>query len=440
VTTTPATGHGPHTDHAETAATTAAEAAATPTAARTFDALRFRGYRSLWIGSLGVLLAVTGQTIARGWLAFQLTGTNAGLGGVMMGFGLAMLLATPVGGVAADRWPRRAVLVGSIAILVLTAAWIGLAEMFGFLEYWMLVSASALQAIAFAFYGPARMSVIPELVDRPTVPNAIVLGQVGLEGMRVMGPATAGILVATPWFGAEGVFLLGSSLCMVALVATLRLPRTTITYGSRRLAPLADTAEAFRYIRAEPGLLLLATTSLGVVAIGMPYLTFLPAIAEDIFDVGSQGYGVMSATSATGGVVAGLLTARLGERRRPWRRAGLAGLLFGCTLILLAVMPRFGLALAVLPLLGGASLMFQTTNQSLLMTLSDSDYHGRLQGTVMLGFSGFGIVALPLGVLADEIGLRSTLGLMGATVVAIMLVFNLRRRRHRGAALALELG
>lgn len=434
MTATPATGQGPVARLAQP------EGGAPAAAARTFDALRFPGYRLLWFGSLGVLLAVTGQTIARGWLAFQLTGTNAGLGGVMMGFGLAMLLATPVGGVAADRLPRRAVLAGSVGVLVLSAAWIGLAEMLGFLEYWMLVSASALQAIAFAFYGPARMSVIPELVDRPTVPNAIVLGQVGLEAMRVMGPATAGILVAASWFGAAGVFLLGSSLCMVALLATLRLPRTTIVYGRRRMAPLADTAEALRYIRADPGLLLLATTSLGVVAIGMPYLTFLPAIAEDIFDVGSQGYGAMSASSATGGVVAGLLTARLGDRRRPWRRVGLAGFLFGCTLILLAVTPRFGLALAVLPLLGGASLMFQTTNQSLLMTLSDSEYHGRLQGTVMLGFSGFGIIALPLGVLADHIGLRSTLGLMGATVVAIMLSFNLRRRRHRTAALALELG
>jgi predicted MFS family arabinose efflux permease len=219
----------------------------------------------------------------------------------------------------------------------------------------------------------------------------------------------------------------------------LRLPRVPLPEGRRRLAPLADTAEAYHYIRAEPALLLLATTSVGVVAIGMPYLTFLPAIAEDVFDVGSQGYGALAASSATGGVVAGLLTARAGDRHRPWRRVQIAGLLFGTTLVLLAVMPRFGLALAVLPLLGGASLTFQTTNQSLLMTLSDSEFHGRLQSTVMLGFSGFGIVALPLGVLADRIGLRSTLGIMGATVFAIMLGF-LARRRRRTADVTLELG
>src|SRR3712207_1584256 len=117
-------------------------AAVPPAPGGTFAALRYTAHRRLWFSGLTVFLAVTAQAIARGWLARELTGTNAGLGGVLLGFGVAMLVATPFGGVAADRLPKRTVLVVAQLILALSAAWIGLAEQFDFVEYWMLIGAS----------------------------------------------------------------------------------------------------------------------------------------------------------------------------------------------------------------------------------------------------------------------------------------------------------
>jgi hypothetical protein len=127
----------------------------------------------------------------------------------------------------------------------------------------------------------------------------------------------------------------------------------------------------------------------------------------------------MSAVTSVGAVTAAFVGARVANPDL-WRRLVVAGIAFGLGIVVLGVTPVFAVGLVVLPAVGAASLMFQTSNQSLLLMLSDFDYHGRLQGLVMLGFSGFGIAALPLGILADAIGLRPTLAGMG--LVSAMIV------------------
>jgi MFS family permease len=393
-----------------------------------FAALRFPQYRLLWLSGVGVFVAVNAQGIARGWLARELTGTNAGLGGVMLGFGLPMLFATPWGGVAADRLSKRMVLVASTALLVVSSGWIGLAVAFEVIEYWMLVVASGIQAIAFSFFGPARMAFIAELVDRRTVPNAVALGQMSAEASRVFGPALAGIVIGAAAWGTQVVFLAGAVICLAGAITACWMPHGRPKPGRPARSPLGEILDGVSYARREPGLLLLIVTSLGVVMIGFPYMAFLPTVAVDMFDVGSGGYGVMSAATSIGAVVAGLLLARRSSAD-PWRSMGNAGAAFAVSIILLGLTPSFGMSLLVLPVIGAAGLAFQSSNQSLLLTLSAFEYHGRLQSLVMLGFSGFGIAALPLGILADAVGLRPTLVGMGLGVGAVMVAYEVRRRR-----------
>jgi MFS family permease len=404
-----------------------------------FFALRSQPYRWLWVSGLAVFLSVMAQSIARAWLAFELTGTNAGLGGVLLGFGLPMLVATPWGGVAADRLSKRAVLATAVALLALTSGAIGLAVALDAIEYWMLVVTSGVQAVAFALYGPARMAFITELVDEGAVPNAIVLGQMSAEAMRVAGPAIAGVVIGAWTFGVEAVFLAGTVLTVVGMVTLVRLPPGHAPAGRPTRSPWAELADGMAYVRADPALRLLVLTSLGVVMVGFPYLAFLPTVAEDLFDVGSSGYGVMSAVSAAGAVVAGLVSPRLAGRRDPWQVLFGGGLVFGAAIVGLGLAPWYGLVLVILPVVGGAGLTFQTTNQSLLLELAEFEYHGRIQGLVMLGFSGFGIAALPLGVLADAIGLRTTFVLMGGAVIALVVASTLRSDRVRHRLTALDL-
>jgi predicted MFS family arabinose efflux permease len=380
------------------------------------------------------------QAIARGWLARTLTGTNAGLGGVLLGFGLPMLVATPWGGVAADRLPKRNVLAISVALLALTSGAIGVAVAADVIEYWMLVAASAVQAVAFALYGPARIAFITELVDDAAVSNAIVVGQMSAEGMRVAGPAIAGAVIGGVSFGIELVFLGGAALMIVGILMLFGLPAGRPPLGRPSLSPWAELTDGLAYVRHDPALRLLVITSLGVVMIGFPYMAFLPTVADELFKVGSGGYGVMSAITAAGAVVAALLVTRFGWRIDQWRLLIVAGLAFGASVIALGLAPWYGLVLATLPVVGACALAFQTTNQSLLLDLSAFEYHGRIQGLVMLGFSGFGIAALPLGILADAIGLRATFVIMGSAVIAMLVLSAQRSRAIRRRLTSLDFG
>lgn len=406
-----------------------------PDRARSFAALGHRAYRQLWISGLLVFFAVMAQNIARAWLALEITGSNAGLGGVLMGFGLVMLVATPFGGVAADRLSKRLVLVVSVGLLGASSAALGFATAFDVIEYWMLVAASGLQAVAFAFFGPARMAFISELLPDETVGNGIVLGQMSAEGMRVAGPAIAGVLIGALTHGTATVFLLSGALSVVSLLLALRLPAGRPVVGRPPRSVGGEIVDGLRYVRGHDALRLLVLTSLGIVVFGFPYIAFLPTVADELFDVGSGGYGLMSAVSAGGAVVAALLTARAAGVTKQARGVGYGGLLFGGSIIGLAVAPHFGVVLGVLMISGACGLWFQTSNQSLLLLIGEFEYHGRIQSLVMLGFSGFGIAALPLGVLADEIGLRATFALMGATVAAISITFMMRSAAALGPSI-----
>jgi MFS family permease len=396
-------------------------------ATSTFASLTVLPYRRLFLSGLIAFLAVQSQVIARGWLANELTGTNTGLGGVYMAFGLPMLLATPFGGVVADRVSKRRVMAGCQMAMAITSAWIGFGVAFDFVAYWMLLVASALQALAFAFLGPARMAMTGQLVGRDLLPNAIVLGQMSMSTTRVLGPAVAGVAIGIAWIGTSGVYFMSAALSVVAFAVTLRLPP-----GGPTTAPTSSPTTEFRdglaYVRHHRDVALLIVTSFLVVMIGFPYLAFLPRVADSIFDQGAAGYGAMSAMSAVGAVVMSLFVAGRAGGAHARRIQTCSGFAFGGGLVLLATTPNFASALVVVLLVGAAAAGFQSMNNSLVLALSDFEYHGRIQSLMLLSFSGFGMAALPLGQLADRIGLRQTLAAMGVLTIACMIGYWLARR------------
>ena len=163
-------------------------------------------------------------------------------------------------------------------------------------------------------------------------------------------------------------------------------------------------------------------------------MTFLPALADERFGVGAVGYGLMSGVSGLGAVMAGLIAPRWGwMSRRPWQTVSASAIAIGLAVGALGFVQDFVFALFVLAIIGASGLVFQTTTLSLMLSLADIDYHGRLQSMVVLGFSGFGLAALPLGALADATSLELVLAGMGAIAVAVGLEFGRRRYRDRRA-------
>ncbi len=396
-------------------------------------------YRLLFYSAAIVVVGVMGQAIARSWLARELTGSNAGLGGVLLVFGVAMLVATPAGGVAADRYPRRLVILASILALMASSLVIGIMVVADLISYWMLLVAGAVQATAFAFYLPSRIALIAELVPAELIQNAIVLSQMSQEAARVVAPAIAGVLIGVAWFGVGGVFIASGVSIALAALFVLPLPRVPARNASSR-SPVAEFVDAGRYMRAHTDLGSIALLTVGIVMVGFPYLTFLPSLADERFGVGAGGFGVMSGAAALGAVVAGLTDATLNRGTRPWRTIGASGAAFGLTLIALGYAESYLAALLALAGVGASGLLFQTSTQALMLRISAIEYHGRLQSTVILGFSGFGLAALPLGLLADATSVRFTLTCMGVAVLLMAAGFSFVRVRKRRRARALDFG
>lgn len=397
----------------------------------TFDALSVPAYRLLWYGGVFSFLAVQMQVIARAALAYDLTGTNSSLGVVMFWFGVPMLLLTPFGGVAADRFSKRSVILVSQWFIIVSSALLAAALIFDVIQFWMLPASSAVQAASFAFLGPARMAFTSELVGRKRLGNAVVLQQMSMNGTRVFGPSIAGLLTSIAWFGYEGAYISTAVLTIVASAMTMKLPPGTPARGKIHQRPLREFVDGLRYVRHNPNVALLLVVSLVVVVTAFPYISFLASLSKDVFGFGESntGYGLMSGATALGAVSASLFIAGRSSGPGVWKMQAASGAMFGIGLILLAAAPTFGVSLIVLVLVGGATSAFQALNNTMILMASESAYHGRVQSLMMLGFSGFGLMALPLGVVADAIGLRATFAIMGVVTTAAMVVYFVVRPR-----------
>lgn len=397
----------------------------------TWASLRLPDYRHLFTAGALIYFAVQAQQVARGQLAYELAGSNTGLGVVYLGFGIPMLVLTPVGGVAADRLSKRTVLLGAQTCLVLSAAWIAIAGALGALEYWMLVGAAVLQGAGFAIYGPTQVAFTGELVPRSLLGNAVALTQLSLNGTRVLGPALAGLAIAIKPVGTTGVYLATSVLIGCSVVSSFLLPKRPPADRSSQGSVLDEFADGIRFVRRNHLLRMLIVTSFVMVMAAWPYLAFLPAVANDTFGAGPIGLGLMSSVSAIAALVVTYLIAGRARGDQSWRIQAVSGVVLGLGLLGIAVAPTFGVALVAMAIVGGAASGYQAMNNTIVLKLTAVEYHGRVQSLLMLSFSGFGIAALPLGAAADAVGLRLVFVVMGLVCLVTMACYLGAQSRFR---------
>lgn len=400
---------------------------------RTFYSLENSQFRLLWLGTLFSFLGMQMQVIARGYLAYDLTGKNSALGGVMIAFGAPQLLLGLWGGVLADRLPKRNMLIVCQVIIATNSAWVATMIQMGRIEYWMLIVAGVVQGAGFAFIGPARQAFIGDLVDRSSVGNAVVLQQLSMNSTRVIGPSVAGAMIGIAFIGTAGVYFVTTIGFILATITMLRLPPGNPRPRENPVSPLTDMADGIRYVRSRPSIALLILTSFAVIMIGFPYQSFLPSIAADVYNVGGGGLGVLQSFAAVGAVIATLLVAAYAEHRRAWIAQPLAAIAFGASLIGLGIAPNFWFGLLAMTAVGALASSFQGLNNSLTMSSTDPQYQGRVQSISMLSWSLFGLMALPIGILADGIGIQRTMILLGAAVMGLVVLLQSFGRTERVA-------
>jgi MFS family permease len=381
---------------------------------RTFLALRNPLFRTLWSATMLFHLGQQMQVLARGYLAFDLTGKNSALGAVMLAYGVPQLLLAAPGGIAADRFSKRTVLCVAEATMVVSTAWMAAMVVTDLVAFWMLVVASGIQGSAFAFIVPSRQSYVAELVERDQLGNAIVLQSLAQASTRVVGPSVAGALIGIYFIGVGGVYLASSVLVAIAAGTLLLLPPGKSERAVRQSA-LADWNEGLRYVLQRPAILQLTLVFFSIVVVAFNYTSFLPSLAKAEYGAGASGLGWLSSANAVGAVVAGLAIATVVQGRRAWHLQPVLAAAFACSIIGLGLAPSFAVGLVVLVLVGGLASAFQSLNNSLLMLLTPREYQGRVQSISFMAWGVWGLATLPIGLLADAIGLRETMVLMGAT-------------------------
>ena len=393
--------------------------------ARLFGALAQNPfYRTYWFGNQASTLMMMMQGVAQGYLAYTLTNSAAALGFVGLAQGLPQLLLAPVGGVVADRYAKRNVLIVVQVVLCLSSLAIGILISLNLIAYWHLVVTGCIQGGCFAFLMPTRQSWIPSLVSKEDLPNAIALNNAGLNASRIMGPAIGGLLIAVPWIGVNGIYYMRVAAFAWVLYSLLQIPILGIA-DSKHVRKFRDELTAgLRFIYAHETLLPLFTLALVTLLLGSSYQMLLPAFALATFGLQSEGLGFMMAAVGIGALCGSLSMAYFSGSKHKGRIQAIAGVSLGVSLLLFGFVSGlhlYGAALVTLIFVGLSNDFYSTINNTLIMLNTDKALYGRVMSVYMMTWSLAPLSAAPFGLLMDKIGAPPTMIIIGGVLALFVL-------------------
>jgi MFS family permease len=396
-------------------------------------ALRHRNFQLFFGGQLISLTGTWMQSVAQSWLVYRLTGSAILLGLVGFSSQIPVFLLAPVGGATADRRNRHRILIATQSTAMLLAFILAGLTLTHRVQVFHVFIFAALGGLVNAFDIPARQAFVVDMVGKEDLVNAIALNSSMVNGARIVGPAIAGVLVASI---GEGWCFFVNGVSYVAVIGGLLLMKVVaVKRGARAASALADIAEGFRFVgKSAPVRALMLM--LGLVSLtGMPYAVLMPVFADSVLHRGASGLGILMGASGVGAFLGAFSLAV----RRGWRGLGTwvaySSVGFGLSLIAFSFSRSFWLsALLLLPV--GFSMMVEMASSNTLLQVMVPD---RLRGRVMavysmmfMGMAPFG--ALLAGTLAGRWGAPRTVAAGGAVCVVGAVIFRWRLPRLRSQA------
>ncbi|MFN8638647.1 MAG: MFS transporter [Dehalococcoidia bacterium] len=399
-------------------------AVAKPGVMQAFEALKYGTYRTLWVSQLFSFMGMQMQQVARGVLAFELTGSYTAVGVVMMAWGLPQLVFSLVGGAVADRVNKRNVILisqtGTGVLSLLNAVLITT----GYISIPWLFALGIVQGTLFAFNMPARQAFVAELVPQKSLLNAIALNNVGMNATRIVGPAAAGLMIK--YWGIDIAYYTQAAMLLVVVGLTLMLPNSTahLTGAAQRKGIFHEIGLGLKFIGSSRTLVLLMVMAFVPTLIGMPYVTLLPGFAAAELGLQPDELGFMFTMTGAGAIVGSIAVAAMTDFSRKPLAQAVMGLGYGLSLAGLgagALFAGYTGSLVALVLLGLFSTTFQTLNNTMIMSETRPEFYGRVMSVYMLTFSLFPLMSGPAGVVADAITATTTFMGMGAAITAFVL-------------------
>lgn len=352
-----------------------------------FSSLQVRNFRIYWCGMFVSFIGTWIQQIAQSWLVFELTNSAFLLGVVGFLSSIPIFLLSLFGGVLADRLNKRNILILTQSIFML------LAFALGVLTQTKLITPSQIMLIALAngavmaFDAPSRQAVVVELVGKNHLFNAIALNSVSFNSSRIIGPALAGILVAT--IGMSGCFYINAVTFLAFIIALRTIKLNPGESYPKSKSAYEDVKEGLIFIGQDRLIMALISLVAVISLFGVAHIILMPIFAEDILKVGVKGLATLMSVSGCGALVGALLLARLGDFKFKGRLLSFLNLLFSVSLIIFSLSKIYWLSLAALFFVGGASITSIALVNTILQTRVEDKFRGRVMSVFMITFAGF---------------------------------------------------
>ncbi len=394
---------------------------------RTFESLKIPAFRWYFVAQFGTWGAMNMQMVVNGYLVFVLTGSFAALGLSALARSLPGIVLALVGGVLADRMPKKYLIQAGQLVSAFVALAVAILLAFDMLRFEHLLISSLLQGAAMSLMMPARQSMLPGLVGIARIQNAQALGMGVMNLMRMVGPAVGGLMLATT--GAEWVYFLMTGLYLFAVVAYIKVPHVEqlppdpdaparTTPLPARGSPMRDVIDGVKYVVRERTIGMLLAVNLAIVLVSMPYQMMLPGYVIEILKSGPETLGMLQSIAGIGSLAAVLVIASMPSRHR-----GLV-LLLGAFVMGVALL---GFSFSTSVLITAPIMIVISIGQTFRMSLSsvllqvyvDDAYRGRVMSLFMMEMSMVSLSTFLAGMIAAAVGPQIAIG--GMAVVLIVL-------------------
>jgi MFS family permease len=422
-------------------ATAPTSAAPAPVAARTLRrmlaAFTYRDFRVQWIGACTSSIGTWMQIVAQNWLIVRLTDSSPlflGLDAFLQQ--LPIILFSLIGGVFADRYDRRRVLLVSQYIQMSTSAALAALMYFEVVQIWHVLALSFVTGVAQSFGGPAYQSLIPSLVDKKDLPNAVALNSIQFNVARVLGPTafTLTLSLYQLWGYTErqamnACFVL-NSLSFLVVITTLIMLRVKHIPPAKSGRMGEELRSGLSYVRHHSSLAALIVLAAATTFLGFTLLTFLPIFAQKVFHEGAGTYSRLMMASGAGSILGALIVAWLGKFHKMGWTALIVQAVYGILIIAFAVSEVLWVSVILLFLTGAALMIVFSTVTSLVQMIAPNEMRGRVMSIYMLAFrGGMPLGSLVSGYLATLVGAPLVIGINGALLVVVAIYF---LTRHHG--------
>ena len=394
--------------------------------ARVFKAFQYRDFRLMWIGACTSSIGTWMQIVAQGWLIYRLSHSAFLLALDQFLGGIPIFLFSLIGGVVADRLERRKILLTSQWVQMATASILTVLVATGVVHVWHILTLSFISGLAQAFGGPAYSALIPTLVDKDDMPNAIALNSIQFNVAVMIGPALGGQLVR-----------LGEKWCFGVNALSFLAPIVAISIITTRFLPVKTAETMFdslkqglQFTRRQSSMEALIVLAFCMTFLGMPMRTYIPVFVKDIFHRGPATYGNLLSLMGLGSILGSLAIAWAGNFKHKGRAALAALMLLGACISGFALSKSVHLSGTILVVVGASMMVVFATVTSLVQLITTNEMRGRVMSVYNVAFrGGMPMGNLLSGWLVPVFTAPVVLGVNGFLLVLLALYFLVLQRR-----------